>query len=208
MEIPAVEGLDSADGLLRVAGNRKLYLKLLRQFSVQQAEAPAQIAEQLEARRSGHGGADRAHRQGRCGEPWREGRAVGGGRAGESPPRGRRSARGWKRCAQQLAAVLTPFVDRLRAALGEEAGGCRRARRHRRRSRAAEARGRADDRSTWPSSTPPRPTASKPIAACSLRSSPPRSSADSSSRCRATPSARRRRSWSKRPGRTTSKEHC
>src|SRR5439155_14046837 len=49
LEIPIVEGLNSAEGLLRVAGNRKLYGKLLRQFSVQQSEAPGQIAELLKA---------------------------------------------------------------------------------------------------------------------------------------------------------------
>src|SRR5262249_54621821 len=42
--LPSVDGLDTADGLLRVAGNRRLYLKLLRQFVEQQAEAPARIA--------------------------------------------------------------------------------------------------------------------------------------------------------------------
>jgi signal transduction histidine kinase/DNA-binding response OmpR family regulator/HAMP domain-containing protein len=31
--LPVVEGLDSAEGLARVAGNRKLYVKLLREFS-------------------------------------------------------------------------------------------------------------------------------------------------------------------------------
>jgi signal transduction histidine kinase/DNA-binding response OmpR family regulator/HPt (histidine-containing phosphotransfer) domain-containing protein/HAMP domain-containing protein len=47
--LPAVEGLDTADGLLRVAGNRSLYLKLLRQFVEQQTEAPARIAQALSA---------------------------------------------------------------------------------------------------------------------------------------------------------------
>lgn len=46
-EIPSVEGLDTQDGLSRVAGNRKLYLKLLRQFVDQQGPSPAQIAEAL-----------------------------------------------------------------------------------------------------------------------------------------------------------------
>jgi len=45
--IPSVEGLDTQDGLTRVAGNRKLYWKLLRQFLEQQAGAPARIAEAL-----------------------------------------------------------------------------------------------------------------------------------------------------------------
>ncbi len=46
-DLPVVEGLDTVDGLGRVGGNRKLYLKLLRQFVDQQAAAPAQIAEAL-----------------------------------------------------------------------------------------------------------------------------------------------------------------
>ena len=39
--------LNSKDGLARVAGNRKLYLKLLRQFIDQQGAAPAQIVDAL-----------------------------------------------------------------------------------------------------------------------------------------------------------------
>jgi PAS domain S-box-containing protein len=46
-ELPAIAGLDTQDGLSRVAGNRKLYLKLLRQFVEQQGPAPAQIADAL-----------------------------------------------------------------------------------------------------------------------------------------------------------------
>jgi signal transduction histidine kinase/CheY-like chemotaxis protein/CHASE3 domain sensor protein len=46
-ELPVVAGLDTQDGLTRVAGNRKLYLKLLRQFIQQQGAAPAQIAAAL-----------------------------------------------------------------------------------------------------------------------------------------------------------------
>jgi two-component system sensor histidine kinase/response regulator len=45
--LPSVEGLDTKDGLARVAGNRKLYLKLLRQFAEQQGPAPGQIADAL-----------------------------------------------------------------------------------------------------------------------------------------------------------------
>ena len=48
-DLSAVEGLDPKDGLARVGGNRKLYLKLLRQFVVQQADAAVQIAAQLKA---------------------------------------------------------------------------------------------------------------------------------------------------------------
>jgi two-component system sensor histidine kinase/response regulator len=46
-DIPSLEGLNVQDGLGRVAGNRKLYLKLLRQFVDQQGLAPAQINEAL-----------------------------------------------------------------------------------------------------------------------------------------------------------------
>ena len=79
MEIPTVEGLDSAEGLLRVAGNRKLYLKLLRQFSAQQSDAPVQITELLKA--GDRPAAERtAHTvKGVAGESWREDSAVGGG---------------------------------------------------------------------------------------------------------------------------------
>src|SRR3989442_15968052 len=49
VKLPSVEGLDTADGLMRVAGNRRLYLKLLRQFVDQQAEAPLRIGEALTA---------------------------------------------------------------------------------------------------------------------------------------------------------------
>jgi len=46
-DLPQVEGLDTANGLLRVAGNRPLYLKLLRQFTEQQADVPIRIDDLL-----------------------------------------------------------------------------------------------------------------------------------------------------------------
>jgi two-component system, sensor histidine kinase and response regulator len=46
-DLPSVEGLDTNDGLTRVAGNRKLYLKLLRQFIEQQGPAVGQITAAL-----------------------------------------------------------------------------------------------------------------------------------------------------------------
>jgi CheY-like chemotaxis protein/HPt (histidine-containing phosphotransfer) domain-containing protein len=45
--LPCLPGLDVKDGLARVAGNRKLYLKLLRQFVEQQGPAVAQISDAL-----------------------------------------------------------------------------------------------------------------------------------------------------------------
>lgn len=47
-QLPVVEGLDTKDGLSRVAGNQALYLKLLRQFLEQEA-TPGKIADALAA---------------------------------------------------------------------------------------------------------------------------------------------------------------
>ncbi len=47
--LPLVAGLDTTDGLMRVAGNRKLYWKLLRQFADEQADAPARLSQLLAA---------------------------------------------------------------------------------------------------------------------------------------------------------------
>ena len=47
--LPQIAGVNVADGLNRVAGNRKLYLKLLSQFAAQQADAATQIAAALDA---------------------------------------------------------------------------------------------------------------------------------------------------------------
>jgi signal transduction histidine kinase/CheY-like chemotaxis protein/CHASE3 domain sensor protein len=45
--LSTIDGLDAKDGLSRVAGNRKLYLKLLRQFVEQQGPMAAQISAAL-----------------------------------------------------------------------------------------------------------------------------------------------------------------
>jgi len=43
-DLPSVAGLNQEDGLCRVGGNRKLYLRLLRQFAKEQANVPDRIA--------------------------------------------------------------------------------------------------------------------------------------------------------------------
>src|SRR6185436_8494240 len=48
-DLPTIAGIDSKDGLARVGGNRKLYVKLLRQFVEQQGPALGQIASALSA---------------------------------------------------------------------------------------------------------------------------------------------------------------
>src|SRR5262249_28477516 len=47
--LPRITGVNVADGLSRVAGNRNLYVKLLSQFSSQQSGAATQIAAALDA---------------------------------------------------------------------------------------------------------------------------------------------------------------
>jgi two-component system sensor histidine kinase/response regulator len=49
-DLPATEELDAAQGLRRVAGNRALYLKLLRQFATEQADAAEKVRESLDRR--------------------------------------------------------------------------------------------------------------------------------------------------------------
>jgi PAS domain S-box-containing protein len=46
--VPEIEGVDAAGGLKRVAGNKKLYRDLLRQFADKQGDAASQISEALE----------------------------------------------------------------------------------------------------------------------------------------------------------------
>ncbi len=46
-EVPEIAGLDTTDGVRRVAGNTRLYLSLLRRFAAQQADTTVRIAEHL-----------------------------------------------------------------------------------------------------------------------------------------------------------------
>ncbi len=48
MVIPEIVGVNSADGLKRVAGNKRLYLDLLAQFAEKQGDANVQIADALQ----------------------------------------------------------------------------------------------------------------------------------------------------------------
>ena len=47
--LPVIDGLDTADGLVRVGGNRTLYLKLVRQFVGDERDAVVRIRERLAA---------------------------------------------------------------------------------------------------------------------------------------------------------------
>jgi len=118
-ELPVVPGLDTADGLSRVAGNRSLYRKLLRQFAIEQGLAPAQIAAQLlagdlgMAERSAHAVRGVAANLGA--------RSVQAAAAElEAALHDNATPARLAELHQQFDAVLNPFVERLRIALGDE----------------------------------------------------------------------------------------
>jgi two-component system, sensor histidine kinase and response regulator len=105
--LPSVEGLDTTDGILRVAGNRILYLKLLRQFVEQQAPTPSRIAEALSA--GDRAGAERMAIRSRAWQatwgpppckpprrPWRR-RSPGAATPPRSRPCGNASPTSWER---------------------------------------------------------------------------------------------------------------
>lgn len=48
VELPEIDGIDMAAGLTRVAGNKRLYRRLLEQFAGQQANVAAQVADALQ----------------------------------------------------------------------------------------------------------------------------------------------------------------
>src|SRR5436189_3051564 len=98
---------------------RKLYWKLLRQFSVQQSGAPGQITELLKS--GDRPAAERtAHTvKGVAGNLGVKTVQVAAGELEKAIHDGADAAR-LEPLRQQFATVLTPFVHRLRAALGEE----------------------------------------------------------------------------------------
>ncbi len=118
-DLPAIAGLDAADGLRRVAGNRKLYLKLLRQFAEQQADAPAQIAAQFTAgdfataERTAHTVKGIAGNLAAGGVQAAAGELEKAIRAGNEPAR-------LESLRQEFGDVLFDLLARLRPALGAE----------------------------------------------------------------------------------------
>ena len=109
-DLPSIAGLDTADGLSRVGGNRMLYRKLLRQFVDQQATVIAQVTEALAAN-------DVARAE-------RLAHSLKGvaGNIGAHPIRfaaadlekSIRNSAGIDAAKQQLASLLLPFVAALR----------------------------------------------------------------------------------------------
>jgi two-component system sensor histidine kinase/response regulator len=116
--LPAVEGLDAAEGLLRVAGNRSLYLKLLRQFVALQAEAPLRITEALSV--GDHAAGERlAHTLTGVAGNLGAGRVQAIAAALEPAIAGRADAGGIEALRQRLADELGALIGRLGPALGE-----------------------------------------------------------------------------------------
>jgi PAS domain S-box-containing protein len=114
--LPAVEGLDSADGLRRVGGNHKLYMKLLRQFTSQQADAVEQVRAAL-ARNDIESATRVAHTLKGVAGSLGAGPVQTTAATVEKLVRDRAAADATNSALEQLAAVVDPFLTQLRAAL-------------------------------------------------------------------------------------------
>ena len=115
-DLPDIDGLDTKDGLTRVAGNRQLYLKLLRQFVEQQGPSISQISAALAT-----GDAALAERLAHTlkGVAGNIGARPVQAAAGELEKliRGRAAAAELESSQRQVAAVLDPLLAGLRSAL-------------------------------------------------------------------------------------------
>jgi len=114
--LPAISGLDTKDGLSRVAGNAKLYAKLLRQFVEQQGPAVGQISAALA--KGDVGLAERlAHTvKGVAGNIGAKAvQAAAGGL--EKLIRDRAAAGEVESAKKELAVALSPLLPQLRVAL-------------------------------------------------------------------------------------------
>jgi HPt (histidine-containing phosphotransfer) domain-containing protein len=111
-----LDGLDSADGLRRVGGNNRLYVKLLRQFASQQADVVGKIRAAL-ATNDCESATRLAHTLKGVAGNLGAGPVQAAADAVEMLLRGGSSADATKPALEQLAAVLDPLLGRLRAAL-------------------------------------------------------------------------------------------
>ena len=115
--LPSIAGLDTNDGLSRVGGNRKLYVKILRQFAEQQGPAIDQVADALA--KGDHALAERlAHTlKGVAGNIGAAG-VQSAAAALERVIRDRSNADEVERARQRVGVVLEPLATGIRAALG------------------------------------------------------------------------------------------
>jgi CheY-like chemotaxis protein len=118
--LPSVAGLDAGNGLSRVGGNRKLYLRLLGDFVEQQGPAAERIAAALSS-----GSAALAERLAHTlrGVAGNIGATEVHAAAGvvEKLIRDRAAAADVSTATERIAAVLAPLITYLRAALGAAA---------------------------------------------------------------------------------------
>jgi PAS domain S-box-containing protein len=119
-DVPPIDGLDSADGLRRVGGNHKLYVKLLRQFASQQADAVEQIRAALAAN-DGESATRLAHTLKGVAGNLGAGPVQVAAAAVEKLLRERSPADATSPALEQLSAVLQPLLARLREALAVSA---------------------------------------------------------------------------------------
>jgi two-component system sensor histidine kinase/response regulator len=115
-ELPPIDGLDSADGLRRVGGNNTLYVKLLRQFASQQADAVGQIRAALAAN-DVESATRLAHTLKGVAGNLGVGEVQNAAAAVETRLRDGSPADATSQALEQLAEALDPLVKRLRAAL-------------------------------------------------------------------------------------------
>ena len=118
-EVPEIEGIDIADGLNRVAGNRRLYRNLLQQFCDKEADAAQRIVQALEvgdralAERLAHTLKGVAGNLGIPGVQDLAARVERAIRSGECPP---------PALLAELETALRSDVDAIRTAFGAETG--------------------------------------------------------------------------------------
>ena len=115
--LPSIAGLDTNDGLARVGGNRKLYVKILRQFAEEQGRAPDQVADALA--KEDHALAERlAHTLKGVAGNIGAGGVQSAASALERVIRDRSNADEIERVRQRVGVVLEPLATGIRAALG------------------------------------------------------------------------------------------
>jgi two-component system sensor histidine kinase/response regulator len=115
-ELPPIDGLDSTDGLRRVGGNNRLYVKLLRQFASEQADAVEQIRTALTAN-DVESATRLAHTLKGVAGNLGAGGVQNAAAAVETMLRDRSPADATRQALERLSGVLDPLLARLRAAL-------------------------------------------------------------------------------------------
>jgi HPt (histidine-containing phosphotransfer) domain-containing protein len=120
--LPSIAGLDTNDGVSRVGGNRKLYVKILRQFVEQHGAAIDQVGDALA--KGDHALAERlAHTlKGVAGNIGAAG-VQSAAAALERVIRERSNADEVEGARQRVGAVLKPLAAGIRAALGTAGAG-------------------------------------------------------------------------------------